>query len=142
MQLITHHFKLKNIKIVFLPANTISFCQPLDQGIMKNLKFLYKSLFLKDILLQMENTNFALKLSKSINLLDIVYFIQKACEQLSAETVRNCYRKADFRKKIAQLMMTVGPQKVSFHYQNFASSPISLNESRARFKLTLKIISI
>ena len=90
---------------------------------------------MKDILLQMENANLALELSKSINLLDIVYFIHKAWEQVSAETVKNCFRKANFRKKIAKIMITVGLQKMSFHHQSFVSSPISLNEIRARFNV-------
>lgn len=41
--------------------------------------------------------NSAVELSKSLNLLDIVYFIHKAWEQVSAQTVKNCFRKAGFR---------------------------------------------
>jgi hypothetical protein len=39
--------KLTNIKIHFLPPNTTAFCQPLDQGIIKNLKTWYRSIILK-----------------------------------------------------------------------------------------------
>jgi hypothetical protein len=46
--------KLKNIKIVFLPPNTTSICQPLDQGIIKNFKTWYRALILKHILARMD----------------------------------------------------------------------------------------
>ena len=58
--------KLKNVEIVFLS---------LAQGIIKNFKFSYKPLFLKYILLKMENTNSALGLSKYINLLSFILLL-------------------------------------------------------------------
>lgn len=41
---------LDNVKIIFLPPNTISYCQPLDQGIIQNFKMLYRSYLIKRLL--------------------------------------------------------------------------------------------
>ena len=47
----------------------------------------------------MEDTNSALELSKSINLLDVVYFATKTCEQVSPQTIQNCFRKSGFGER-------------------------------------------
>jgi hypothetical protein len=38
--------KLQNIKLVFLPANTTSMLQPMDQGVIRSLKCHYRRLIL------------------------------------------------------------------------------------------------
>lgn len=91
------NIQLKNIKIIFLPPNTTAFCQPLDQGIIKNFKTWYRFTILKNILSKMEIVASSEELVKSINLLDVVYFIHKAWTKVTADTIRNCFRKAGFR---------------------------------------------
>ncbi|XP_054737831.1 tigger transposable element-derived protein 6-like [Anastrepha obliqua] len=85
-----------NIKIIFLPPNTTAVSQPLDQGIIQNFKTLYRSLVLKDLLSKIDNTSSASELSKSINVLEAVYFIKASWDKVEATTVRNCFRKAGF----------------------------------------------
>lgn len=87
---------LKNIKIVFLPPNTTAICQPLDQGIIKNFKTWYRSIILKHILAKMDSVNYVQDLTKTINLLDVIYFIKKAWNQVTPVTIENCFRKAGF----------------------------------------------
>ena len=41
---------LSNVKLVFLPANTTSTLQPLDQGIIANLKVNYRKRLLRSVL--------------------------------------------------------------------------------------------
>jgi hypothetical protein len=89
--------KLKNIKIVFLPPNITSICQPLDQGIIKNFKTWYRALILKHILARMDEATCAEDLVKKINLLDVIYFIQKAWNKVTSATITNCFKKAGFR---------------------------------------------
>lgn len=91
------NLKLKNIKIIFLPPNTTSHCQPLDQGIIKNFKTFYRALILKHLLSKMDNLHSVNELSKSIDLLDVVYFVKNAWDQVSSTTIKNCFRKSGFQ---------------------------------------------
>lgn len=92
------NLKLKNIKILFLPPNTTSICQPLDQGIIKNFKVFYRTFILKHILSRMDGIKSTAELSKSIDLLEAIYFIKNAWEQVSPSTIKNCFLKAGFKK--------------------------------------------
>lgn len=88
---------LQNIKICFLPPNTTAFCQPLDQGIIQNFKMRYRSIILKHILAKMDEVTSANELVKLINVLDAIYFLNTAWQEVSSSTVKNCFRKAGFR---------------------------------------------
>lgn len=90
------HSNLKNIKIHFLHPNCTSISQPLDQGVIKNFKHNYRTLILKHLLANIEISNTAHDLVKRINVLDAVYFAKSAWDQVTAETVQNCFRKAGF----------------------------------------------
>lgn len=92
------NMKLKNIKICFLPPNTTSVSQPLDQGIIQNFKTHYRSVIIKHLLPNIEVTDSARDLVKSINVLDALYFIKHSWDKVTAETTKNCFRKAGFRK--------------------------------------------
>lgn len=92
--------KLKNVKIHFLPPNTTAFCQPLDQGIIKTFKTFYRSAILKHILSRMDSVDSIEELAKSINVLDVVYFIDKAWQKVTPTTIQNCFRKAGFTTSI------------------------------------------
>ncbi|XP_025205099.1 tigger transposable element-derived protein 6-like [Melanaphis sacchari] len=48
---------LKNIKLIFLPPNTTSICQPLDQGIIKNFKVHYRQRLLRHILSRVDQNS-------------------------------------------------------------------------------------
>lgn len=88
--------RLNNIKILFLPPNCTSACQPLDQGIIKNFKTYYRSLILKHLLVNIETAGTAFELIKKITPLDAVYLAKTAWDQVTKETVQNCFRKAGF----------------------------------------------
>ena len=46
--------KISNIKVIFLPANTTSKLQPLDAGIIKNFKLLYRGALLRHVVSQLD----------------------------------------------------------------------------------------
>ena len=66
---------LKAIKMVFLPPNTTSVTQPMDQGIIANLKHHYRSALLQQRLLAIDS---AQPHTTAVSVLDAMRYIQKA----------------------------------------------------------------
>ncbi|XP_066153045.1 tigger transposable element-derived protein 4-like [Euwallacea fornicatus] len=85
---------LKNIKLCFLPPNCTSVCQPLDQGIIKNFKFNYRTLLLKHLLVNIDDANSAQDLVKIITLLDAIFYANKAWSEVTSVTIKNCFKNA------------------------------------------------
>ncbi|CAB3252374.1 unnamed protein product [Arctia plantaginis] len=84
---------LANVKVMFLPANTTSKLQPLDQGIIHTFKRFYRKEVVKHILTSLEENN-----SSDINVLLAMKFARKAWYLVNDVTVKNCFKKAGFRK--------------------------------------------
>lgn len=88
---------LKNIKVVFLPANTTSVIQPCDQGIIRSFKSYYRQEVSRTILSQLDNGDSnSNQLAKKISLLQAFHMATKAWNQVSDKTIRNCFRKGGF----------------------------------------------
>ena len=85
--------KLEAVEIVFLPPNTTSAVQPLDQGIIRNLKHFYRKRSLQKIISAIDNDDGATAgtVAKSINVLDAVNFIAAAWSNVTPETIQNCF---------------------------------------------------
>ncbi|XP_066249563.1 tigger transposable element-derived protein 6-like [Euwallacea similis] len=94
---------LENIKICFLPPNCTSMCQPLDQGIIKNVQFFYRDLILKHILTKVDAALSASELAKSINILEALYFVRRVWNNVSQATIKNYFAKAGFKKNESSL---------------------------------------
>nr|XP_014349780.1 PREDICTED: tigger transposable element-derived protein 4-like [Latimeria chalumnae] len=85
---------LKAIKVVFLPPNMTSKLQPMDQGIIKNLKQNYRKCVILGVLPSLEEGQ-----SITISLLDCVKNIDKAWKDVTPMTIAHCFRKAGFTKE-------------------------------------------
>ncbi len=84
--------KLENIKLVFLPPNTTSRTQPMDQGIIQNFKCHYRAHYVKHGLLKaMERGQ-----KPNWNVLDAIYGIQAAWNKVTPATITNCFRHCGF----------------------------------------------
>lgn len=84
--------KLKNIKLVYFPPNMTSSLQPMDQGIIQNLKHHYRKRILQKVL-----SYFAEETPVSINLLDAIRDLSRSWKSdVKNETISNCFRKAGF----------------------------------------------
>ncbi|KAL4096621.1 hypothetical protein QTP88_021540 [Uroleucon formosanum] len=91
---------LKNIKLVFLPANTTSLIQPCDQGIIRTLKAYYRLKMSKRVITLIDETSTlkANDLSKKINILEALHFVNEAWNNINDVTIRNCFRHGGFVK--------------------------------------------
>lgn len=87
--------QLQAVKVVHLPPNTTSKLQPMDMGIIKNLKFYYRKRLVKKLLDAISKNN-----DLSINLLQAITLLTKAWDDVKAATISNCFRKAGFKKLI------------------------------------------
>jgi len=79
--------KLENIKLVFLPENTTSVFQPMDQGVTRSLKWHYHKLVFLRIMECIEK-----KQDHAITLLDAIRCIEKKADRrVTDRTIRNCF---------------------------------------------------
>lgn len=85
---------LKSIKLIFLPPNITAICQPMDQGVIKNIKHFYKQLLLIKIINDLESSPESTMKNVKITLLDAANFISKSWEKVKSTTISNCFKKA------------------------------------------------
>jgi hypothetical protein len=65
---------LSNVNLVFLPPNTTSHLQPLDQGIIKTMKTLYRKKLLTKNLAEFDKGNDVSNVNECVTVLDAVYW--------------------------------------------------------------------
>lgn len=82
---------LNQIKLVFMPPNTSSKLQPMDQGIIHSLKCHYRKILLMKMIEAIDDGQ-----EFSVSLLDAVNFIHRAWQEVSKNTIANCYKHAGF----------------------------------------------
>lgn len=80
-----------NIRIQWLPKNSTSRYQPLDQGIIQNLKSHYKRRWLQFMVQNYEAGNNPLVL---MSLFNAVRWISQSWDDVTASTIYRCFRKA------------------------------------------------
>ena len=84
--------KLTNVKVVFFPANCTSKLQPLDQGIIANFKYHYRSVMVERLILELEATNQAPK----TDVKDAIELTVESWTQIDPSCISNCFRKCGF----------------------------------------------
>lgn len=85
---------LTNIKLAFLPPNTTSVIQPIDQGIIKTLKSHYRKILVQKMMNDIEKAAG----SFSVNLLNAIEMITTAWARVTPETIKKCFLHAGFCK--------------------------------------------
>ena len=89
--------QLENIQLIFFPPTTTANSQPMNQGIIENLKRHYKKLLLRRRLEAMDEGK-----EFKFTLLDALHVARRAWEQVSESTIRNCFAKAKFNEEEIQ----------------------------------------
>ena len=90
-------FDTDNVKIVFLPANTTSHLQPMDQGVIQNLKILYRKRVLRETLRILDGAEQnAASVSSKISVLDACLWIDSSVQEIKPATVTKCFAKCGF----------------------------------------------
>ena len=85
---------LKAIELVFLPPNTTSHTQPMDQGVIWSLKSKYRILSVRRIITALENDEDM----PSFSVFDAMKMLVLAWESVTEETIINCFSKAGISK--------------------------------------------
>ena len=80
---------LTNIKVAFLPPNSTSKLQPMDQGIIRSLKAHYRKKLLSKLISALDKNEIF-----KVNLLDALHMINAAWNEVTVTTVKNCFLKA------------------------------------------------
>ena len=88
--------KLSNVTLKFLPPNTTSHLQPLDQGIIRTFKALYRKNLLRSLLSVFDNAPSVQALCKQITLLDSIGWIVKSWNDVKVSTIERCFQVAGF----------------------------------------------
>ncbi|KAK8766588.1 hypothetical protein V5799_006630 [Amblyomma americanum] len=83
---------LNNVTVRFLPANTTSHLQPLDAGIIRNVKHHFKGLLVRRLLAKIDRKEANLRIS----LLDALHFLAMSWDNVTSDTISNCFRKCGF----------------------------------------------
>ena len=84
---------LKNVTLFFLPPNTTSKTQPMDQGVIRSLKHSYRKLVIARHLRAIEKK----REMEKMTVLDGMHYLQQAWNNVTETTIANCYRKAGFK---------------------------------------------
>jgi hypothetical protein len=82
------HLQLSNVRLAWLPPNTISVTQPMDLGVINCVKANYRKLVMQSLIANVESSSSAPKLARSISVLKALIWIAEAVKQVSPETVK------------------------------------------------------
>lgn len=88
LEVIRANTPLQNVTVVWLPPNSTSKTQPLDQGIINTFKAYYRRAWLSYILDEIELQHQPLR---SMNVLKAIRWTIQAWHAVTAETIQNCW---------------------------------------------------
>lgn len=80
-----------NIEVLFLPANTTSLIQPMDQGIIATFKAYYQRLTQRQMALDAPNKRAVKEFWSSFNILKAIHNIDAAWKEVKEKTMNGCW---------------------------------------------------
>jgi hypothetical protein len=98
----SHPFvSLSNVKLIFLPPNTTSRLQAMDMGVIHALKCSYRSKLARKLLALLEKK--PKPTVKDIDLYDSLIMLKDSWNEISEQTIRNCFIKSGLKFSDQQL---------------------------------------
>ena len=82
-----------NIKLKFLPPKTTSKLQPLDFSIIQTFKVHNRTLFLRYVLSQIDASDKASEVNRSLSILYSIRWVAQAWDAVSPDMIKRCFRK-------------------------------------------------
>ena len=76
-----------NVKLMFPPPNTTSKLQPLDAGIIQNIKIYYRKQILCHVLGHMDGASCVTELAKKVHIIDTIMWLKSAWDAVGPETM-------------------------------------------------------
>lgn len=95
-----NNLSFSNVTVQFLPANTTSHLQPLDQGIIQAFKLQYRKLLLKAVISRSEDCKSANEIAMSVNVLDAIIWIKESWDLVRTYTISKCFEKCGFHQEM------------------------------------------
>ena len=79
---------------LFLPPNTTSILQPLDQGVLEGMKQRYKKYLLHNVIIENSASSSSIPdIVKGVTIRDAVYWISQTWDEISEVTIKKSWRK-------------------------------------------------
>ena len=105
---------------MFLPPNTTSILQPCDQGITNSFKRLYRKAVVQRYLVHIDTGS---PKTFNISVLEALYIMKKAWDDVSATVVENCFRHAVFslEQEITEAESEITTRSVAEEDKNLGS---------------------
>ena len=88
--------ELSNTKFIFMPSNSISLIQSLDQGFIRTVKVYLRTQFIRQMAIAIDNCVKPDDFARSISVLKALYMSKRAFFLLTPSTIYNCFRKTGF----------------------------------------------
>lgn len=84
------NLNLSGVRVIFFPPNMTSRLQPLDQGIIKEVKSHYRKRLVKSAIQSIESG----KIHSNWNVLDAIRAVGASWDEVSPDHIKNCFMKA------------------------------------------------
>ncbi|XP_041067856.1 tigger transposable element-derived protein 4-like [Carcharodon carcharias] len=83
---------LKTVKLLFLPPKTVAKLQPMDQGVIRNLKTHYRRQLISQVIKAINK-----KQKYNPTLLEVMFMMKKAWKMVTEATIANCFYRTGFK---------------------------------------------
>lgn len=121
--------KPTNIDVQFLPPNTTAVLQPMDQGVIQNLKCHYRGHLIRRLIADLEAGSAT---EYKINVKDAILLLTQSWKAVTQVTIRNCFVKAGFIKPsqndaCENSDSVISYQNIFDNLRNFMCVPTDIN---------------